>query len=437
MDDQVQEVVLSIDFSLDQLDVALRDGQPLWAWPHRAYDNNWSGFQALKEDLLAYLGQQSQVRLTAVGESTGPYWWHLFYHLSHDADLAAYEPSLALLNPLHVKRFRQALPEQDKTDLLDPHLLERYYQAVGVKHPYQFEDRYLHLRALSRAYCRLSHTLAAEKAFLLSVLYLTASEYQRLKPFSKVFGVTSQQILDECADIQAIADIPLETLTEQLQALSKNSLPDPHSNAQKLHQVAHDSYPLPPKLAATLHIVLQHTLDHIRFLSDQQKAYQKLITQELSLFPEAQLALAEPGLGPILVAGFLSEIQDTRRFITGTKFDRKHKSYRPRTYRDGQAAVAKLAGLWWPKHASGRFEAQDLHLSRERNPYLRYWFVQSGHTLRRHQAEYALYYGRKFNEAHHHHHKRALILTARKSVRLVFALLHKGQLARLEEEQPD
>jgi hypothetical protein len=436
MDNQTQEVVLSIDFSLDQLDVALRDAQQSWEWPHRAYPNNFSGYQALKEELLAYLGQQSQVRLTAVGESTGPYWWHLFYQLSHEADLAPYEPSLALLNPLHVKRFRKALPEQDKTDLLDPHLIERYYQTAGVKHPYQFDQRYLHLRALSRAYCRLTHTLASEKAFLLSVLYLTASEYQRLKPFAKVFGVTSQHILAEFADIQTLADIPLELLSQHLQALSKNSLTDPQDNALKLQQVAHDSYPLPPKLAATLHTVLGHTLAHVRFLSDKQKAYQKLIAQELARFPEAQLALAEPGLGPILVAGFLSEIQDTHRFMTGTKFDRKRKVDRPRTYRDGQAAVAKLAGLWWPKHNSGRFQAQDLHLSRERNTYLRYWFVQAAYTLQRHQTDYATYYYRKYHEAHHHHHKRALILTARKSVRLVFALLHKGQLTRLEEERP-
>jgi len=433
MTNQKPERVLAIDFSLDQLDVALRGEHDKWEWSHRAYANSYSGYQGLKEDLLAYLSQQTEVSLTAVGESTGPYWWHLFYHLSHDEELAGYEPQLALLNPAHVKRFRQALPEQDKNDLLDPQLIERYYQAVGIKHPYQFAERYLPLRSLSRAYCRLIHTLAAEKAFVLSVLYLTASEYQRLKPFSDLFGVTSQQILADVADLQVLADIPLDDLSQLLTTLSKNTLPDPQKNARTLHQVAQGSYPLPPQLAETLHTILGHTLEHIRFLSDKQKAYQTLIAQLLALLPEAQPALDQPGLGPILVAGFLSEIQQTQRFISGFKFDRRRKRYRPRTYRDGQAAVAKLAGLWWPQNASGRFQAQDLHLSRERNPYLRYWFVQAAHTLQRYQPDYAAYYRKKFNEARHHHHKRALILTARKSVRLVFALLHKGQQDRLEE----
>ena len=90
--------------------------------------------------------------------------------------MAAYDPSLGLLKPLHVNRFRQALAEPDKSDQLDPDLIDRYYRAVGIKHPYQFNDRYLSLRFLSRAYGRLTHTLAAEKAYLLALLFLTASE---------------------------------------------------------------------------------------------------------------------------------------------------------------------------------------------------------------------------------------------------------------------
>ena len=42
--------------------------------------------------------------------------------------------------------------------------------------------------------------------------------------------------------------------------------------------------------------------------------------------------------------------------------------------------------------------------------------------------EYTSYYARKFKESRTHHHKRALVLTARKAVRLIFALLHGGKL---------
>ena len=427
------QAVLAIDFSLDRLDVGLHVDKAGQLWPHRAYANNWPGFQQLKADLLVELSGYSDVQLTAVGESTGPYWQPSFYHFEHDEDLAAYDPTLAVLNPLHVKRFRQAQAEQDRTDQLDPTLIDRYYRSMGVKHFYQFNDRYLPLRFLTRAYARVTHALAAEKSYLLCVLFLFASEYQRYKPFCDLFGATSLYVLDETANIQAIADIPLDTLTAHLQALSRNSLSDAQDNAQKLHRVAQHSYPLPDYLTDTLHIIVQQTISHIRFLSNNQKAYRRSIEQALNQLPEAQPALALRGLGTILVAGCLSEIQNTERFTSGLKFDRHRNAHRPKSYRDGQASVAKLAGLWWPENASGRFVAQDRRLARERNPYLRYWLVQAAHTLQLYQPDYAAYYRRKFNEARHHKHKRALILTARKAVRLIFALLHKGQRSCLKE----
>jgi transposase len=429
----MNDAILSIDVSLDQLDVALRTDDSGWQWPHRAYPNNRPGFEKLKAELLTELEPLSAEQLTVVAESTGPYWWPAFYQVAHDVDLADYQPHLAVLNPKHVKQFRKALPEQDKNDLLDPQVIDRYYQAFGVKHFHQFNDRYLPLRFLSRAYARLIHTLAAEKAYLRSLLFIAASDYQRLEPFSDLFGVTSLQVLDEFDDLAALADLPLADLADHLRGWSGNSLPDPDHNAHHLRQAADHSYPLPQALTTPLHLIVQHSIAHIRFLADNQKTMRGLIEQQLQQVPEADLALQQPGLGPILVAGCLSEIQDTTRFITGTKFDRKRKCLRPRTYRDGQAAVAKLAGLWWPQNDSGRFQADDRPLARERNPYLRYWLVQAAHTLQRYDPDYRAYYWRKFHQVRTHQHKRALVLTARKAVRLIFALLHKGQLACREE----
>jgi transposase len=435
MKDQREEIVLAVDFSLNQLDVSLRQSDKRWVWPHRGYNNNRPGFQQLKQDLLTELSRRPGAQLMAVGESTGPYWWHAFYGLSHDEDLETFDPTLVVLNPARVKAYRKALPEEDKTDSDDPKLIDQYYRAVGAEHPYQFNDRYLRLRFLSRAYCRLIHTLASEKAYFRSVLYLVVSQYQPYQPFSNIFGATSQHILDEYVDIQAIADMPTAELVALLNKVSNQSFKDTADTARKLVGVVQDSYPLPPHLQETLHLILQKTLSLIRFLEDNKKAYEKLITQELHHLPEAQFALDIKGLGPILVAGFLSEIQDTRRFITGSKYDRKRKQTRPRTYSDGQAAVAKLAGLWWPKRSSGNFQAQNLHLSRERNTYLRYWFVQAAYTLQRYRSDYNAFYCKKYREATKNHHKRAIVLTARKSVRLVFALLHKGQRLWLKEDE--
>lgn len=88
-----------------------------------------------------------------------------------------------------------------------------------------------------------------------------------------------------------------------------------------------------------------------------------------------------------------------------------------------------MAGLWWLRNSSGRFEGGDRRLARERNPYLRYWFVQTAHSLKRHHGDYMAFYRDKFNKVKRHQHKRAMILMARKVVRLIFALLHSGRLS--------
>ena len=78
MEQSSAAMLLSVDFSLDRLDVQLGQGAQV-IWPHQTYANNWPGYEALQVDLLEALTQTGVDRLVAVGESTGPYWWHLFY----------------------------------------------------------------------------------------------------------------------------------------------------------------------------------------------------------------------------------------------------------------------------------------------------------------------------------------------------------------------
>ncbi len=60
---------------------------------------------------------------------------------------------------------------------------------------------------------------------------------------------------------------------------------------------------MPDFLAPTVATVLRMTLEHVRFLER---------------LPEANLALAESGLGPILVGGFLGEIQACTELVKVT-----------------------------------------------------------------------------------------------------------------------
>ena len=62
------------------------------------------------------------------------------------------------------------------------------------------------------------------------------------------------------------------------------------------------------------------------------------------------------------------------------------------------------------------------------NRFLRYYLVEAANSVKRYLPEYAQFYHKKFQEVPKHQHKRALVLTARKLVRLVDVLLRNHQL---------
>lgn len=99
-------------------------------------------------------------------------------------------------------------------------------------------------------------------------------------------------------------------------------------------------------------------------------------------------------------------------------------------------ALAKMAGLWWRRHQSAEFEAQERRLPSSCNRYLRYYLVEAANALRVHNAEYKAYYTKKQQEVTKHQHKRAIVLTARKLVRLVYSLLKGNQNYNLQYEPP-
>ena len=68
----------------------------------------------------------------------------------------------------------------------------------------------------------------------------------------------------------------------------------------------------------------------------------------------------------------------------------------------------------------GDFDAEDTHMQKAGNTYLRYYLGEAANSVRKHIPEYRDYYAKKYSEVPKHQHKRALALTSHKFVRLVF-----------------
>lgn len=91
-------------------------------------------------------------------------------------------------------------------------------------------------------------------------------------------------------------------------------------------------------------------------------------------------------------------------------------------------ALAKYNDIVWRDHQSGEFDADNTPMVKTGNRYLRYYLIQAAGSVTTCCPEYTTYYNMKYAEVLKHQHKRALALTARKLICLIFDLLDNNQL---------
>jgi transposase len=396
------------------------DGRGAIVGRHRRFDNNRPGTEALA-DYVAQVAQSSEVdTIHIAAEATNNYWLPFFCHLAATPTLAAWPVTLYPFNPRLVANFKKALGEEEKTDLKDAGVIaERLRFGKKLPRPFAMDELYLPLRTLTRYRYHLVRELVRVKSYCLSLIYLKATDYTETekKPFANPFGATSQAVLRHFATLDEIANTPLDELTEWLDVKGKRRFTNPETNARKLQQVAADTYQLPDEWAAVIHDVIALNLRHITCLENLIVRVETAITQHMADIPQTLETI--PGIGPVFAAGIIAEIGDLARF-----------DYL-------EARVASYAGLRWPRSQSDAFEADDRRLSRSGNRFLRYYFCEAAQLVRLHVPEYRDYYYRKYKEVRKHQHQRAVVLTARKLVRLVVRLLTSNEPYRPRQVPQD
>ena len=259
--------------------------------------------------------------------------------------------------------------------------------------------------------------LVRVKSHALSLVYLQSSEYTVDPAFSNIFSKTSQAVLKEFPSPETIATMPFDDLVEWLDAKGKRRFAQPEANAHRLQRIAQDSYRLPDDWLTAVNTALTLSLRHITVLQQLLARLDTAIADEMTRFPNSLTTI--PGIGPVFAAGIIAEIGDLARFDFN------------------QAKVASYAGLKWSRHQSADFVAEETHLKRSGSHFLRYYLCEAAQLVRMHDAEYQAFYQKKYNEVRHHRHKRAIVLTARKLVRLVVRLLTTNEPFRARQAPSD
>jgi transposase len=384
----------------------LPDGKVAARWSE---PNNQPGAQAIAERLVG-LAKQHGFRRVRIGlEATNLYWWHLACFLKGTPLLASLSPEVYLFNPRLVAGLKKAYSDHGKTDRIDAWFIAERLRIGRLPAPFEVDLVYAPLQRLTRFRFHLAKTLAREKNYFLTFLFLKFSAFSQVEPFGDSFGATSSALLEEFTT-EELVDSPLEELARFLDQKGRGHFADPEELAQTLQRAARDSYRLDKVLDEPMTLILGTTMATIKTLQRQIQDVDRTIARELEALPlERRIIRSIPGLGPVWTAGLVAELGDIHQL-------------------DNEASIAKLAGLVWHPCQSGAFEAEDTTLSKAGNAYLRYYLVEGANSVRQHCPEYRQYYEAKLVQSPKHAHKRALVLTARKLVRLIDSLLRAGKV---------
>lgn len=400
------KLFVGIDVSSKKLDVCFLDSDDT-RLKEKTLSNDIHGANQIKENILTFHGQYHYEHIVVGMESTSVYSFHPATLLANDVDLQRIGVEVVTQNPKAIHRFK-GLFEEDKTDRIDAFRIADFLRFGRYNKSVIKEEKYVALQRLTRSRYQIIQQLTECKQHFLENLYYKCNTLSK-EVETSIFGATMMELLAESFSLDDIAHMELNELADFLQKKGKGRFSNPEKLAHSIQKAIRDSYRLGKVMQDSVDVVLATYAQLIRTLNKQIKELEKAIGNLFELLPEAQCLKSVPGIGPVYAAGIIAEIGQIERFET-------------------QAQLAKYAGLYWKKSQSGDFESERTPRVRSGNHYLRYYLVEAANSVQRNEPIYREFYLKKYKEVPKYQHKRALVMTARKLVRLVDVLLRNHQL---------
>ncbi|MBK5247528.1 MAG: IS110 family transposase [Peptostreptococcaceae bacterium] len=377
--------------------------------------NNQPGAEEFVTKLISILEGSRFKTVVLALESTSFYGIHIANFLSSSSLLMPYNPYVYCLNPKMIANYRKSFIGLSKTDPLDAFVIADFARVGRINIEPWHGSQYLALQRLTRHRLHLVECITREKTYMVSNIFLKFSELSILKneahPFTSNHTATASAILTEMLSLEDLVSMPIEELVDFVCKTSKNRFTDPAKVADILRQAARNSYRLDKCLYEPLTISIASSFNCVSAYQTEIKIIDKAIEKAIKgLNPlEYQCLISIPGIGPVYASGILAEIGTISAFHS-------------------HEALAMYAGIVWKQNQSGDFRADDTKMSKAGNKFLRYYLIEAANSVRNNIPEYRDFYLKKYLEVKTHQHKRALALTSRKLIRLIFGLLAKNQL---------
>ncbi len=385
--------------------------------------NAQGGAEQMEEIVAQVLSQHHEFNAVIIGlESTGFYGVHIANYLSISEKPAPFSTRVYCLNTNEVKQYKKSFNSLDKNDGIDSFVIADFAR-VGRIHTEPWRGaQYLALQRLTRHRLHITECIAREKTCMLNSIFLKFSEFAMLgkdeHPFSDKYGATAEAVLTDYLSTEDIVDASVDDLAAFISSKSRGRISDPGQTAYLLQKAAQDSCRLDKCLYEPLTVSIGCSFNCISAFEKELKAINGAIQRAVKgLNPtEYQILTSVPGIGPVYASGILAELGTIKCFKSND-------------------ALAKYCGIVWKENQSGEFRAEDTTMNKAGNRYLRYYMIEAAGSVVQHCPEYKAFYDKKFAEARTHQHKRALALTSRKLIRMLFGLLANGKLYSVEKSR--
>ncbi|MBH0337272.1 transposase, partial [Bacillus thuringiensis] len=403
---------VGLDVSSEKLDVCfLSDDNQLTILLETSLGNDVKGAHQIKQKILEFQNVYSFSQIVIGMESTSMYSFHPATFFNEDRELKRINTVVTIENPFRIKQFSRIFDE-DKTDKNDAMRIADFLRIQRFTTSPIKEEKYMALQRLTRTrYQLIGQLVETKQHFLENLTYKCNTLTRELKNSetpSSVFGATLIALMTEDYGLEELAQMPLTDFASLLQEKGNGRFKNPERLAKTIQRAITMSYRLGEVAQESINIILSILAREIRALEASIKDLDKAIEQLVIVLPEYQCLTSIPGVGKVYAAGLLAEIGEIQRFEDQTK-------------------LAKYAGLSWKIKQSGNYQSENTPLTKQGNRYLRYYLVEAANSVRRYLPEYQAFYQKKYKETPKHQHKRAIVLTARKFVRLVDTLLRNHQ----------
>lgn len=356
--------------------------------------NDLKGATELKKQIIN-TANSNQIDQVIIGmEATSIYSFHPAMFFQEDIDLKAFNTQSVVVDPKKTKRFHDVFAE-DKNDQIDAYYIADYlrvgHYSIGIVR----QENYIALQRLTRSRYEIVQSLVRVKQHFIENLYYKLNKLVISDELNtSIFGSTMMQLLTEDLTTDDLLNISINDLTDYLAEHGRGRFADPEALAKTIQKAVWSSYRLDKVVANSVDAVLSVYAAETKAFQKMIKDLDKSIEKVVKVTDDEQILRSIPGIGPVYAAGIL----------------------------------AKYAGLSWREKQSGSYTSDNTPLKRTGNTYLRYYLVEAANLVRTHDPVFGEYYQRKYKEVKHTPSKRALVLTARKLIRVIYFLLKNHQI---------